>query len=121
MFYCEVPAEQYIFRQGENASSYFILERGSLEVIVNDKFVRDLKSGEGFGELALLYNAPRSASVKTTDHCYLWGIDRHTFRKAVEEMITKEFEENRKFIEAVRFFSKIRFYFSFNSFRFYDK
>ncbi len=106
MFYCEVGPNEFIFKQGDNASSYFILERGSLEVIVNDKFVRDLKSGEGFGELALLYNAPRSASVKTTENCYLWGIDRHTFRKAVEEMITKEYEENRKFIEAVRFFSK---------------
>ena len=109
MFYCEVGPNEYIFKQGDSASSYFILERGSLEVIVNDKFVRDLKSGEGFGELALLYNAPRSASVRTTETCYLWGIDRHTFRKAVEEMITKEYEENRKFIEAVRFFSNSTF------------
>jgi len=105
MFYCEVGPNEYIFKQTDPASSYFILERGSLEVIVNEKFVRDLKSGEGFGELALLYNAPRSASVRTTETCYLWGIDRHTFRKAVEEMITKEYEENRKFIEAVRFFN----------------
>ena len=47
-------------------------------------------------ELALLYNAPRSASVKCFEQCSLWGIDRNTFRRAVEEMITKEYEENRK-------------------------
>ena len=105
MFYCEVPANEYIFKQGDNASSFFILEFGGLEVAVNDKVVRQLKSGDGFGELALLYNAPRSASIKCTVPCRLWGIDRHTFRKAVEEMITKEYEENRKFIDAVKFFS----------------
>lgn len=75
-----------------------------IQVIVNDKTKRELKAGDGFGELALLYNAPRSASVKALEECYLWGIDRNTFRRAVEEMITKEYEENRKFMEVVRFF-----------------
>jgi len=104
MFYCEVPPNEHIFKQGDSASSFFILEQGSLEVVVNNKLVRELKSGDGFGELALLYSAPRSASIKCNGPCRLWGIDRHTFRKAVEELITKEYEENRKFIDAVKFF-----------------
>ena len=112
---------EFIFKQGDNASSFFILgnislffhifiyfvERGALEVIVNGKVKRELKQGDGFGELALLYNAPRSASVKALEKCQLWGIDRNTFRKAVEEMITKEYEENRKFMEVVRFFCNL--------------
>jgi cGMP-dependent protein kinase len=73
---------------------------------VNGKQKRELKAYDGFGELALLYNAPRSATVKALEHSTLWGIDRDTFRKAVEEMITKEYEENRKFMEVVRFFRK---------------
>lgn len=107
MFYCQIAGNQLIFSQGENATSFFILERGSMEVIVNDKTKRELKAGDGFGELALLYNAPRSASVKALEECYLWGIDRNTFRRAVEEMITKEYEENRKFMEVVRFFHNL--------------
>lgn len=106
MFYAEVPAGQYVFKQGDNASSFFIVESGSLEVIVNDKLVRSIKKGEGFGELALLYNAPRSASIKAKERCFLWGIDRHTFRTAVEELTTQTFEENRKFIDAVALFRK---------------
>lgn len=78
-----------------------------MEVIVNEKTKRELKAGDGFGELALLYNAPRSATVRALEHCYLWGIDRNTFRRAVEEMITKEYEENRKFMEVVRFFHNL--------------
>jgi len=78
-----------------------------MEVLVNDKPKRELKQPDGFGELALLYNAPRSADVKATSNCELLGIDRNQFRKAVEEMITKEYEENRKFIDYVKFFSKL--------------
>jgi hypothetical protein len=37
MFYCEAQSESFIFRQTDPATCFFILERGSLEVIVNDK------------------------------------------------------------------------------------
>jgi cGMP-dependent protein kinase len=109
MFYCKIAAGQYVFKQGDNASSYFILEKGALEVSINDKVVKNLKSGDGFGELALLYSAPRSASIKATENCTFWAIDRNTFKKAIGEMITKEYDENRKFIEAVKFFSNISY------------
>jgi len=42
------------------------LEKGKLQVIVNSEVKRDISPGEGFGELALLYNAPRSASILCT-------------------------------------------------------
>ena len=63
-----------------------------------------MKSGEGFGELALLYNAKRSASIKALENCSLWGIDRNTFRKAVEEMANKQSKENKVFMEKVQFY-----------------
>ena len=82
------------------------LEKGSLEVHINNAKKKEISKGEGFGELALLYNAPRSASIKAIENCMLWGIDRHTFRNAVEEIMSKEYDINRKFIEDVKFFSK---------------
>lgn len=78
-----------------------------MEVLIHDQARREMSVGEGFGELALLYNAPRSASIRALEPCGFWGIDRSSFKKAVEEMITKEYEENRMFIEGVRFFSNI--------------
>ena len=67
-----------------------------MEVIVNnkkgkEKFRRRIKKGSCFGELALLYNAPRSASIKSIGKCELWGIDRETFKKVVQELAVIEF------------------------------
>jgi len=59
---------------------------------------KDILKGESFGELALLYNAPRSGSIKAIENSNLWAIDRHTFRNALEEIMSKEYEINRKFI-----------------------
>lgn len=53
----------------------------------------------GFGELALLFNAPRSASIKAESTCYLWYIDRTTFKTAVEEIISINYSENKNFID----------------------
>ncbi len=65
-----------------------------------------MQKGEGFGELALLYGAPRSASVRTLETTTFWGIDRFTFRNAIEEMMRKQLQENRKFMEKIKFFGK---------------
>ncbi|EAR92057.2 CGMP-dependent kinase 9-1 (macronuclear) [Tetrahymena thermophila SB210] len=107
MFYCELQEGETIIKEEDNASTFFILEQGRIQVSVKDNVKRDIVPGEGFGELALLYNAPRSASCKALQKCHLWGIDRATFRRVVEEMITKEYEQNRKFIENHKFFQNL--------------
>lgn len=104
MFYCQVKEGEYIFKQGDKASAYFILNNGSMEIIIHEQVKRVIKSGDGFGEMALLFNSERSASVRACELCGLWGIDRTTFRKVVQEMISKQFKENRRFMEKIQFF-----------------
>lgn len=67
---------------------------------------RKLFPGDAFGELALLYGASRSASIKCAEPCSFWAIDRVCFRKSVQELVSKEYDETRKFIERTKFFSK---------------
>jgi membrane-associated HD superfamily phosphohydrolase len=109
MFYCTVKkGEEYIFRQGDQASCFFIIHEGEVVVEVNSKVKKTLPQGEGFGELALLYNAPRSASIKAASpqlHC--WGIDRKAFRDVIEEAAKKNWPENRKFLEKVALFGTL--------------
>lgn len=106
MFYCELGPGETIMKQGDEASSFFIVESGSVEVVINDAIKGQMGRGECFGELALLYNAPRSATIKAVSECRLWGIDRTTFRKKVEDITLAEYEINREFLQKVRFLSK---------------
>ncbi|KAL4499727.1 hypothetical protein ABPG72_017267 [Tetrahymena utriculariae] len=106
MFYCENTAE-YVFKQEDKASSYFIIESGQVDIIINDEVKRTLNPGESFGELALLYNAPRSASIRCKGNCHFWAIDRNSFRKTIEDMVQKNYESNRTFMEQVNFFKSM--------------
>lgn len=52
-----------IFRQGEIGSCFFLIVSGVVEVIVDGNIIKTLKSAEGFGELALLYDIDRPSTV----------------------------------------------------------
>jgi cGMP-dependent protein kinase len=65
-----------------------------------------LKREDGFGELALLYNSPRSSTIKAAEDSCLWVIERLKFRRAVEDIVLKNYEENRKFMEISDFYRK---------------
>lgn len=64
--------------------------------------VRKYNAGEFFGELALLYNAPRAASIfAKSDDCILWALDRETFNNIVKEASIKKREKYINFLSSV--------------------
>lgn len=89
----------------EKACCYFILDQGQVEVLIGDKQVNVLSRGDSFGELALFYNSPRTASVRSISACSFWVLDRVTFRKSVEEINMEVYHNNRSFMDEVHFFS----------------
>jgi cGMP-dependent protein kinase len=101
MFYCEADKDEYIFKQGDRAKAFFILEKGECELIINNETKKHILPGEGFGELALLYGAPRSAWVRTLMICSFWAISRAEFRRSVEEIASRSIEENRTLLDKI--------------------
>ncbi|CAM6120226.1 unnamed protein product [Calypogeia fissa] len=75
-----------IINQGEMGDFFYLLEQGSADVWILKKgaqkpdMVKQYAAGDSFGELALLYNSPRAATVKATTDCILWAVDRLTFK-----------------------------------------
>lgn len=61
--------------------------------------------GEAFGELALLYNAPRAANITAIEPCILYKLDRDTFNHIVKDSAQKKREKYEKFLESVSIFS----------------
>ena len=101
MKHYRLEANEVVFEQGAEGSLFFVIGSGALEVLVNDQRVNVLKSGDSFGELALLHNVPRSATVKTMEKSDLWGLDRKTFKEAVEQVNVRNYKENQAFLNSV--------------------
>jgi len=55
-----------------------------------DVYLKTYKPGESFGELALLYNAPRAASIKSNNNSVLFALDRECFNHIVKEAAVKK-------------------------------
>ncbi|OMJ90745.1 hypothetical protein SteCoe_6822 [Stentor coeruleus] len=90
-----------VFEQDKPSRSYYVVKYGILEVLVNGRRVSKIHPTEGFGELALLHDNPRSATVRTLEKSAMWGIERTNFRRVIEEMNTMIYEQNREFLEKV--------------------
>lgn len=56
--------DSYIIREHDEGSEIYVSAEGTFEVIKNDIVVGSFGAGTVFGELAILYNAPRQASIK---------------------------------------------------------
>jgi cyclic nucleotide-binding protein/MFS transporter len=78
-----VPAGQIVFRQGDHGDRYYAIESGRVAVEIDGHQVRVQEPGSGFGEIALLHDTVRTATVRAVDDTALWAIDRDDFLAAV--------------------------------------
>jgi len=72
--------------------------------------LKTYQPGEAFGELALLYNAPRAATITANEPCVLWKLDRDTFNHIVKGASQKRREKYEAFLESVSIFSTMEPY-----------
>lgn len=77
------------------------MQYGTLECIKNGEFIKKYSAGETFGELALLYNAPRAATIISETPCSLYALDRETFNHIVKNASIIKREKYDKFLLTV--------------------
>jgi hypothetical protein len=78
-----VAAGQAVFRQGDNGDRFYVIEDGEVDVIGDDRLIRTMRAGDGFGEMALLHDAPRVATACARTPLRLRALDRLQFLSAV--------------------------------------
>jgi MFS family permease len=71
-----------VIRVGDHGEEFFVIEDGSADVV---EFDRRLGPGDGFGEIALLRNVPRTATVRAISDLHLWSLSRPAFIGAVSD------------------------------------
>jgi hypothetical protein len=79
----DVPAGEIVIAEGAHGDRYYVVRDGELLVTTGDMPVRQLRSGDGFGEIALLRDVPRTATVAATRDSALFALDRKHFLVAV--------------------------------------
>lgn len=76
-------AGEDIIRQGDAGARFFVIDEGAVEVLVDGLRVRREGPGEFFGEIALLHEVPRTATVRALGEVRLLALDRDEFVASV--------------------------------------
>lgn len=125
--YCrDVDVGEFVVRENEPGNHLFVSANGEFEVIVNGKTLGTLQAGKAFGELAILYNCRRTASIRgrveISNHLKssliliklinfhhaaikptsrVWVLDRRAFQQIMMRTGLQRIEENVKFLRCV--------------------
>jgi len=104
-----------IIKEGDDGDEIFVLEEGKIEVYYTEDDgseckLRDMEAPVTFGEIALLFNTPRTATIKATSACLAWTIDRYVFSSIVSTMNKNLYVERSAFLREIKFLSNLSDY-----------
>jgi MFS family permease len=77
--HAHVDAGGEVFHQGDGGDRFYVIADGEAEVIGDGRFIRTIGPGDGFGEIALLHDTPRTATVRARTALELYTLDRQHF------------------------------------------
>ncbi|XP_019635298.1 PREDICTED: cGMP-dependent protein kinase 2-like isoform X2 [Branchiostoma belcheri] len=92
---------QKVIQEGEAGQQLFVAEVGELKVTKGGNDLGNMGPKTLFGELALLYNCSRTATVKAVTESKLWAIDRNIFQMIMIKTGRTRREEHFKFLKSV--------------------
>ncbi|MCI4389899.1 hypothetical protein PGIGA_G00116430 [Pangasianodon gigas] len=105
MFEVLVKPNEHIIDQGDDGDNFYVIERGVYDIQVEkdgvSRCVGKYDNKGSFGELALMYNTPRAATIIAVQPGALWALDRETFHRLIVKNNAKKRKMYEAFIECV--------------------
>lgn len=99
--------KETVIIQGDPGDEFFVVDEGEIECHrvfkkgEAPKYLKTYLPGEGFGELALLYNAPRAATLTCKTLCTFFVLDRQTFNHVIRESTVKKRQRYEAVIDSI--------------------
>ncbi|THX71581.1 camp-dependent protein kinase A regulatory subunit [Aureobasidium pullulans] len=110
----KIPAKDVkVIAQGDVGDYFYVVETGSFDIYVSStgkiepgmngmgNKVASCGPGTSFGELALMYNAPRAATVNSAEPSVIWQLDRITFRRILMDSAFQRRRMYESFLDSV--------------------
>eukprot|EP00286_Rhodomonas_abbreviata_P027684 CAMPEP_0181297458 /NCGR_PEP_ID=MMETSP1101-20121128/5248_1 /TAXON_ID=46948 /ORGANISM="Rhodomonas abbreviata, Strain Caron Lab Isolate" /LENGTH=411 /DNA_ID=CAMNT_0023402391 /DNA_START=102 /DNA_END=1337 /DNA_ORIENTATION=- len=100
------PSGEDVITQGDIGDIFYLLEDGAVDVYIkkggaDEMKVHTYKPGDAFGELAIMYNAPRAATCRVQTEAKLWALDRISFKVIVVAAAMQKRETYKNFLSQV--------------------
>ncbi|XP_025836753.1 cGMP-dependent protein kinase, isozyme 1-like [Agrilus planipennis] len=102
---CMYPKElrrgSFVIREGDAGAHLYVSAEGKFEVIKDNNVLGYMGPGKAFGELAILYNCTRTASIRVVADSKVWVLDRKVFQQIMVRTGLQRLQENIKFLRSV--------------------
>lgn len=96
-----VEEGEVIIKQGDDGDYFYLIDKGKFNAYIedpqgNEVLVMEYEDDGFFGELALLHNQPRAATVKAASEGFLWAVCRQTFNRLI---VRRAFQKRKMYME----------------------
>ncbi|GJQ76836.1 hypothetical protein Trydic_g15043 [Trypoxylus dichotomus] len=108
MYPKEFPAGTYVIREGDAGAHLFVSAEGDFEVRKDDNVLGNMGPGKAFGELAILYNCTRTASIRVVTDSRVWVLDRKIFQQIMVRTGMQRLQDNVNFLRSVPLLQNLR-------------
>ncbi len=82
----ETPAGTEVIRQGDIGDRFYVVDAGEFEIVIDGQRIRVQGEGEFFGEIALLQDMPRTATVRALTDGAVWALDQEEFLATLTDL-----------------------------------
>ncbi|XP_076447637.1 cAMP-dependent protein kinase type II regulatory subunit-like isoform X1 [Babylonia areolata] len=114
MFEKAVQPGEHIIDQGDDGDNFYVIDSGTYDIFVDvdgkPKNVGNYDNAGFFGELALMYNMPRAATIIASSCGTIWALDRTTFRRIVLKTAFQKRKKYETLLESVPLLKSLDLY-----------
>ncbi|KAF2367934.1 Cyclic nucleotide-binding domain [Trinorchestia longiramus] len=115
MFEKRVDVGDCVINQGDDGDNFYVIDSGCFDIYVaadgqEPRKVGSYDNAGSFGELALMYNQPRAATIKATTPGALWAMERNTFKRILLKSACKKRKMYESLLEKVPMLKSLKVY-----------